>query len=200
MIKPRRKKNETTEAYNRRASKLYYDNGYYLKEIAQRLNIPEIEVYNYVANGHKITTEDERNEMISLFNQGYSYNAISKIFNRSRSCVKRRIESPAKFVYNTDYELTDRQLKIIADMAKEDDTIEHIAQTLGIDMRYVKYRLRHIAGRKHITYVTEEEHDEFIRLYKKGKSYKTIAKECGRSVSTVARHLHDAGYWRSREK
>ena len=200
MIKPRRKKDETIEAYNKRASKLYYDNGYYLKEIAQRLNISEIEVYNCVANGNKITTEAERLEMISLFNKGYSYTAIGKIVNRSRSCVKKRIECPAKFAYKTDRELTDRQLKIMVDMAKDNCTIEHIAQTLGVDERYIKYRLRHVVGRKRTTYVTEEERNKFVRLYKKGKSHRAIAKECGRGVNTVTRHLHIAGCWKSREK
>ena len=39
MIKPKKLKNESIDAYNERASKLYYSEGYHITEIAKKLKI-----------------------------------------------------------------------------------------------------------------------------------------------------------------
>lgn len=201
MTKPRKKKNESIDAYNERASKLYYDNGYHIKEIAERLKIDETEVYNYVVtNGRKITTAAEREEMIQLFNKGYSYYAIANIFQKSRSCVKKRIECPAKIGYSTSNDLTDKQLKKMKEMAENGETLEAISKEIGVKVGTIRYRLDHTNMRERTTHVTPDEVKKFIRLYKKGKSHAEIAKICNRSRGAVCRHLHRAGYWRSREE
>lgn len=202
MTKPRRKKNESIDAYNERASKLYYANGYHIKEIAEKLKIDKIEVYNYVANGPKITTEAEREEMISLFNKGYSYSSIAKIFNRSRACIKDRIESPAKINCGCNSDLTDKQLKKMKELANEGKCIKDIAREIGVRDRSIEYRLSHtdVGVNRRFTYVTPAEVKKFVRLYKNGKSHNEIAKTCNRSRSTVLKYLHKAGCWRSKEK
>lgn len=194
MVKPRKTKNESIDAYNERASKLYYNNGYHIDEIAERLNIDPVEVYNYVVTGHKITTSAEREEMIALFNKGYSYSAIAKIFNRSRMCVRTRIERPARVNTSSSNTLTDKQLKKMRDMANDGAYIETIAKELGIPVSSVKYRLNHTNIRNHIKYVSKDEVKQFIKLYKKGKTITEISKLTNRSRNTVSRHLKAAGY------
>lgn len=194
MVKPRKRKSESVEQYNERVSKLYYSEGYHIKEIADKLQIDILEVYNYVSNGYKITTEAEREEMIHLYNQGYSYTAIGKIFNRSHSCVKDRIERPAKFNHGDKNKLTEEQLKKMKDMVNSGKNMEEIAREIGISVRSVAYRLRHTNMRKTYTNVSKAELNKFIRLHKKGKTHKQIAELCNRSRSTISRHLSAAGY------
>lgn len=202
MTKPKRLKNESIDAYNERASKLYYSNGYHINEIAKKLKIDKIEVFNYVTNTYKITTASEREEMISLFNKGYSYSAIAKIFNKSRACVKDRIERPATINYKRSVDLTDKQIDKIKKMAKDGKTIREIAKEIGINEKSVEYRLSHTDAEIHkkYKYVSPAEVNQYIKLYKKGKSHYEIAEICGRSRTTVSRHLHAKGYWRSKEK
>ena len=201
MIKPRRKKNESNAAYNERATKLYYSNGYHIKEISKRLNIEEVEVYNYITTGRKITTEAEREEMIRLYNQGYTYSAIAKILGRSRACVTDRIKSPAKCKWqNSPDNLNDKQIKMIQDMAKEGMLVTAIAKEIGIRRGSVEYRLKHIGMPCKYKYVTKEEEKKFVRLYKKGLTHAEIGRICGRHRSTVYTHLHKLGYWRNKEK
>ena len=194
MQKPKIKKNESLDEYNERASKLYYENGYHVKEIAKRLDMDEIEVYNYViTKGHRITTEAERREMITLFNKGYSYTAIAKIFGKSRACIKDRIERPAKINRSGSGDLTDKQIKKIKEMAKNGAYLKTIAKELNIPVSAVRYRLSHGIRKPHHTYVTPAELNKMIRLYKKGKNQTEIAKLCNRGRSTVHNHLHKAG-------
>lgn len=195
MIKPRKRKNESVEVYNERAIKAYFKDGYHIKEISERLKIDEIEVYNCVAAGNKITTEAEREEMIRLFNQGYSYTAISKIFNKSRTCVSERIKNPAKLNFKgQNNNVTDAQLNNMKDMASNGETLEAISKKTGIDVVSVKYRLSHTDIRpKVVRRVSKSEVNKFIKLYKSGKSYAEIAKICNRGRNTVNRHLHKAG-------
>lgn len=200
MGNPRKRKNESDSSFHERSSKYYYSNGYHIKEIAKKLKIDETEVYNYVTNGRKITTTAEREEMIQLFNKGYSYQAIANIFKKSRSCVKQRIEYPAKISYSTVNDLTDKQLKKMKEMAENGETLESISKEIGAGIGTIRYRLDHTNMRKHITHISKNEVKKFIQLYKKGKSHSEIAKMCNRSRGAVCRHLHEAGYWRSKEK
>lgn len=194
LIKPRRKKDESIDEYNKRVIKLYYGDGYHIKEISNKLKIDEIEVYNCVTNGKKITTEAEREEMIHLYNQGYSYNAIGRIFNKTHSCVKERIEKPAKIICKSNNKLTDRQLRKMTNMAKDGLSTEAIAKELGVKVSTVRYRLSHTGIREKTTHVSKSEVNKFIRLHNEGKTIKEIAKICNRGKNTVSRHLRAAGF------
>ena len=200
MVKPSKKKNESIDSYNERASKLYYHNGYCITEIAKKLDIGEIEVYNYVTTGKKITTEEERQEMIRLYNKGYSYTAIAKMLNKSRSCVRNRIERPAKAKWHNSVNFSDRQLKKMKDMCKDGAYMETISKEFGVKTSSIRYRLEHMGRSKHHTRVSQEEKELFIYLYKQGKTHEEIAEICNRNRHTVYTHLHRAGYWRSKEK
>lgn len=200
MGNPRIKKNESVEAFNERASKYYYSNGYNIKEIANKLKISEVIVYNYVAHGRKITTNEEREKMIKLFNAGYSYTAIGKIFNRSRTCVRKRIQSPARVrCSQCENTINDSKLRKMKVMAKDGVSLETIAKELDANLSSIKYRLHHSGLRTPNKFISEDEVKEFIKLYKQGKSYNQIARLCNRSKSAVSRHLHNAGYYRSKE-
>ena len=197
MIKPKRLKNESIEEYNERASKLYYNNGYHIAEIAKKLKLNNVDVYNHVVhNGYRITTESERQEMIALYNDGASYSEIARIFNRSRSCVRERIKAPAKTSGKTGTTLNDRQLKKMKDLYESGMTVEAIAEKLKVSLYTVKYRLNHIDTYRHLPRVDEKELMRFIALFYKGKSYKEIAKACNRHPTTVSKHLKAAGYYK----
>ena len=184
------KKNETIDQYNRRVSKLYYSNGYHIIEISKKLNIDIAEVYNYVAKGNRITTKLEREAMINLYNKGYSYSEIARIFNRSRACVTDRIKSPTK-IFNKKYiNVTDDVIKKITDMVKNGATIEEISKETGLSVSNIKYRLSHTNMKKKYNHVSKSEEETFLSLYNKGYSYYKIGKLCNRSDTTVMRHLH----------
>lgn len=191
FIKPRRKLCEPIDVYNERVSKLYYNEGYHIKEIAKKLKIDEVEVFNYVSKAnYRITTETERQEMIYLYNKGYSLSKIAEITGRSRECVRARIESPAKIHCQEGKELTDRQIKKIKDMASKGYNSETIAKELGISEGTIRSRLSHTDLYKpKYNHVSEEEIKEFVRLRKEGKTYEEIGKICGRGKNTVCRYL-----------
>ena len=195
----RKRKNESKSEYHERASKFYYSNGYSIKEIAKKLKIDELEVYNFITTGRKVTTSKEREEMIELYNKGYSITAIAKMFNKSRACIKKRIAAPAQINTGSGYTLSNKEINIISEMINEGKSIQSIARKLGVKTTVIRYRLDHMP-RKRITYVDKYEANKFIYLFKKGKSYKEIAKMCGRARTTVERHIHKAGYWRKNGK
>ena len=200
MTKPRRRKTESDESYYGRVCKLYYSNGYHIKEIASIFKLDPIEVYNYVTNGYKITTNEEREAMVRMYEQGYSYSAIAAKFNKSRACVRHRIESPATLTPNFDNNtITDRQLSRMKELASKGVPMNIIAKELGINVSSVKYRLQHFGLHKSYTRVSKEDIKEFVRLYHEGKSIAKIAKECNRGTKTVEKYLHESGCWRSRE-
>lgn len=200
MTKPKKNSSESIEAYNERVSKLYYNEGYHIKEIAKKLKIDEVEVYNYVASGKRFTTSEEREEMISLYNKGYSIYSIAKKFNRSRACVRKRIGSPAKISCGSINTITDKKIKKMNDMINEGYTIEEISREIGISTSSVIHRLSHSGNRTPNTHVTKSEINKFIKLFKAGKTYTQIAIICNRGLNTVYRHLHAAGYWRRKNK
>jgi transposase len=189
MNKPRKRSKETDEAYKLRAIKLYYTNGYHIDEISERLNIPMVDVYNVVSSGHKITTEEERQEMIHLRNLGYTHSYIANIFGRSRSCIQERINSSAKCTCATATKLTDKQLEQIKSMIKEGMYISDIARELGVSRRTVNDRVKRCGLSSPKKPVTEKEVKRFIRLRKNGHTYKEIAKRCNRCEDTVFRHI-----------
>ena len=201
MIRPRRKINESIDTFHERASKLYYNNGYHIKEIADKLKIDPIEVFNYVTNSYKITTSAEREEMISLFNKGYSYTYIAKVFGRSRACVKARIEKPATINHVRRNSMTDKQIRKMRKLSRQGKCTKEIAREIDVCEKSIEYRLKHTdAGvHKNYKYVTPEEVKLFVELYKSGKSHNEIARICNRSRSTILKYLHKEECWKSRE-
>lgn len=191
MIKPRRKIGESINNYNERVSKLYYNEGYHIKEIAKKLKIDEVEVFNYVsAASYKITTQAEREEMISLRNKGYSYSEIARIVGKSRECIKERIEKPAKINCKVSKELTDKEIKKIKNMVSKGYKVEDIAKEIGISKGNVRSRLNHTdLYQPKYNRVTKEEVNKFAELHKQGKTYEEIGKICGRGKNTVYRYL-----------
>lgn len=188
-----KKDNESIDQYNERVSKLYYSNGYYIKEIAKKLNIDAAEVYNYVTSGRKITTASEREEMVNLYNRGYSYSEIAVLLNKSRHCVRERIKQPSKINCKISKNLTDKQINKMKNMVKKGESLNTIANKLGISVGSLKNRLNHCGRSKSFTYVTKNEVKKFIRLYKNGYSITKIGTMCNRHRHTVARHIHRAG-------
>lgn len=193
MNKPRRKKNETEETYIKRACEEYHLHGYHIDEIAKRLNISMIEVYNHVSKGNKITTEDERNEMIHMRSIGCSYAEISRVTGRSRSCIKARIAAPAKIGCHSKRMLTDKQLKQMKEMAHDGVYIGTIAEILGESRGSISHRLNQ-CGIKRCTKVSKDEEKKYVKMFKSGKNAVQIAKACDRAASTVRFHLHKLGY------
>ena len=193
----RRKKNEPIKEFNERASKYYYSNGCHIKEISDKLGIDEIVVYNYVVtSGLRITTSEERDEMISLHNQGYSYTAIGKIFNKSRTCVRERINTPARARKYMTNEINGKKIDRMVEMSREGAYIKTIAEEIGISTASVKYRLKHTGRVQKYKFVSKDDLNEFIRLFNEGKTYADIARICNRGRNTVMKHLKRAGYYR----
>lgn len=194
MTKPKKKAKESVEAYNKRACKLYHENGYLIKEITTKLKLTEVDVYNYLSN-NSITTEEERERMIKLRDQGLSIRAIAKEVGRSKTTVRTRLESPAKVNCSCKSILNDRQMNLLSKMAKDGCSIREIAKALNMDMSSLKYRISIIDKKTSTpTRVTNKEIKRFIKLYKSGKSCSKIANICGRNETTVRKYLKQEGY------
>lgn len=194
MTKPRKEAKESVEAYNKRACKLYHENGYLIKEIAIKLKLTEVEVYNYLSN-NPITTEEERERMIKLRDQGLSIRAIAKEVGRSKTTVRTRLGCPAKVNCSCKSILNDKQMNLLSKMAKDGYSVREIAKALNMDMSSLKYRISIIDREINIpTKVTNKEIKRFIRLYKSGKSCSKIADVCNRSETTVRKYLKQEGY------
>ena len=179
---------------NEHIVKEYYSRGYCIKEIHEKLNIDMITIYNIVSKGHKITTENERIEMINLRNKGWSISAIARKFNKSRACVRLRLQQPAKIGCNTPVKLSDEQISDIGALSKENH-VTGIAKKLGLNVSCIRRRLEHFSNlpkRK----VSEKELQKFIELFEAGYTHAKIAEECHRSEKTVGAHLRAAGYYR----
>ena len=174
--------------------KEYYSHGYSIREIAEKLNVNPIYVYNIIARGNKITTEEERSQMISLYNQGYSISAIARIIGRSRACVRNRIKSPAKINCRTVIKLTDKQIDNIETLAKKREYPASISRKLGINYNSIKRRLNHSTSIPKRT-ISQEEKNRFIKLHLIGYTHYQIAEKCGRCVKSVGTHLRNAGYY-----
>jgi DNA-directed RNA polymerase specialized sigma24 family protein len=174
--------------------KEYYSHGYSIREIADKLSINPIYVYNIVVKGNKITTEEERAEMINLYNKGYSISAIAKIVGRSRACVRERIKSPAKLNCKTAANLTDKQIDDIENLAKKRKYAAAVSRKLGIKYDTVRCRLKRNTNVPKRT-ISKEEKELFIKLHLAGYTHDQIAEKCGRCVKSVGVHLRNAGYY-----
>lgn len=185
-----KKRNETEKEYNERLSKMYYSNGYHINEIANKMEIDIIEVYNYIT-GSNYTTTEEREKMISLYNSGVSYEEIAKKFSKSVTCIKDRIKSPTKLVCgNSDEMLSDKQIKKMKNMAIKGYCAKDIAEEIGISENSVIYRMSHTdLDHKIYRNLSVSEMEKMVKLCKNGKSYKEIAKICKRSDIVVIKVL-----------
>ena len=171
--------------------KEYYSNGYCIKEISEKLNIDMITIYNIVAKGHKITTERERTEMLALRRKGWSISAIARKFNKSRACIRLRLQQPAKIGCIDPINLSDEQISNIGTLSKE-KYITDIAKQLGVNVSSIKRRLEHFSTRAKRN-VSEKELQKFIELFEAGYTHAQIADKCNRSVKTVGTRLRAAG-------
>lgn len=195
MSRPRRNCGESQEDYIRRASLALYNDGYYINEIAEKLKTDTLTVYNNLVIGSKrITNEDERAVMIELRGKGLSYRKIAAEVGRSATCVRERINAPAKYRHDlSEYHLTDRQLKNLKKWYLEGKSLKWIAEKLNIGVHSVKYRLIR-AGifekERNPKRITTKEMYKFNTLRKKGYTIEKIAKECNRSVYSVRKYLN----------
>ena len=195
----RKRKNETINEFNERATKHYYNEGYHIVEIAEKLKIDVNEVYNYiVVSRPRVTTEKERAEMIKLYNLGYTYSAIGRLLNRSRTCVRERIQSPAKCRCRRYISVSNKQIPKIKEMIKNGATIKTISESTGISENSIKCRISHtnINSARACSKVTKSEINRFIELYNDGNSCYKIAKICKRGETTVRRHLRRVGVYK----
>jgi len=193
--KPRRKKGESIESYNKRICVMYRNSGYYIDEIAKKTKLSQIEVYNAITTYNNITTESEREEMLAMRSAGLSLSQIANALGKSRSCVRARLKSPAKIKINSKNKLTDKQIKKLNSMVKDGCYIKTIAEELNISENTIKYRMKNSETLKRTSNrVTNEEVNKFIKLFNKGYTYAKIAEECDRCASTVSKHLRKLGY------
>lgn len=196
-MKVKKLKNETKEQFIERATNLYYSDGYHLSEIADKLKCSKLTVYGIISkNGNKmITTEEERELMIALRDQDFSYRAIGKILHKSHTCVRRRIMQPAKhhITESYDYKLSDKQLNHLKEWYKEGKTMAWIARQLNISNKSVKYRLvkANIYDPNLSVPLTIKEKLTIKTMRATGKTISEIAITCGRKYSTIAKYLND---------
>lgn len=194
-MKPKKYKNETKEEYIIRASKELQSEGYHISEIAKKLKCDKFKIYNIlVPKGYKFTTEEERQEMIRLRNEGYSLREIGRMVGRSPTCVRDRILRPVTLREDyTEYNINDRTLKKIKNYYIDGKSIKWISNKFNLPENAIEYRLKKaklFKSRRIENNVTEEEVKLFIDLYyNKGYTLTQIAKECKRDRGTVSRHI-----------
>lgn len=188
---------ESHKEHIERVSRMMFNDGYHITEIANKLKCDKIEVYNSLYHTNKITDDEEREIIINLYNNGYSYREISDKLGISKACVARRIKSSAKYI-NTSHEyiLTDRQLHNLKQWYLSGMSMAWIARKLNITSRAVKYRLIKSGIYKNnytksVPVTTKEEH-RFNLLYKRGYTIGEISKECGRGYSIVNKVIHQS--------
>ena len=195
MNRPRRKPGESIDDYVKRASVILHNNGYHFSEISRKLHVDKLTVYNILVHSPRcrITTEDERAVMIELRGRGYSYRKIAEEVGRSATCVRERINKPARFYDGyPESVLTDIQIDQMKQWYADGWTIKAIADQFGIHRSCILYRLK-AAGlfdpSRTPKKVSTNEKYGYYKMHKKGKTAAEIAKYYGRSVETVYRHL-----------
>lgn len=196
MINPRKRKNESNEEFLKRATNEYYSNGYYISEIADKLKCDKFTIYNFIVKDkNKITTDDEREVMLSLRSQGLSYREIAAKIGKSAACVHDRIKRPAKYhIENDNYKISEKDLERIKIWyAKEGKTLSWISKQLNVPTPSIKYRLIK-AGlykpnlSKSIP-LTNKEKLIIKAMRLSGKNAIEIAKSCGRDYSMVSKYI-----------
>ena len=197
MIKPRKKYGESEDDFIVRASKAYYSNGYHITEIASKLNCKVIDVYSAVIGGKfRPTTEEERDVMILMYNQGMNYTEIAKKMNRSRTCVMSRIKKPASCNVESGYDLSDKDIIKMKEWYKSGKTVRWIAKQFDVPERSITYRLKKSGDYKkefsRTVPLTSKEKITIKKLYKQGKTVKEIADITGRHHNLIASHIKNS--------
>lgn len=195
MIKPRKKYKESMEDFIKRASIEYYSDGYHIAEIAFKLKCDIIDIYSIITNDckYKITTSEERDLMISMHNQGYSYSEIAKKTGRSRQCVTSRIKCPPKCYIEHGYNLTDKEIEKMKKWYLEGKTLVWIAKQLKCSSASVKRRLNKTGTYKpNYSYsVPLSNKDKIIikKMHKNGHTINEIANEIGRHSNLISKFI-----------
>lgn len=191
-----RKIGENKQIYIERAAKEMYCNGYHISEIANKLKCDILIIRNAVTdiNKYKITTEEERQKMINMYECGYSVKYIAKIFNRNESCVNRRIKSKAKFYKKyKEYKLSDKDINYLKKMYLKGYTLKSICKELGITYTSARRRLIKAGiwqpNLSQKIEVPNYEKNKYRSLYNKGFKVSEIAKKFNRQYCVVARTL-----------
>ena len=194
MVEPRRKYRESKEDFIKRASQIYYSNGYHLTEIASKLKCDILDVYTATIKGkYRTVTSDERDLMISMYCQGYSYSKIAKELGRSRACVQTRIKTAPKCYVESGYTLSDKDLEKMKKWYDEGKTMKWIANQLKISEGSIRHRLikAGIHEKDHSLKIPLSNKDKIIikKMYKMGKTIKEIADNIGRHHNMISKYI-----------
>lgn len=195
MVKPRKRYGETAEDFIKRASQEYYSNGYHINEIAFKLKCDIIDVYTAVTSDYKcrITTPEERDLMISMYNHGYSYSKIAKELGRSRQCVTSRIASAPQCHVEHGYNLTDREIEKMKKWYLEGKTSVWIARQLKCSEASIRRRLNKIGIYKfnygYSIPLSNKDKNIIKKMYKNGCTVGEIADKTGRQPNLIYKFI-----------
>lgn len=194
----KRKENETDLEFFERKVWHYYDMGYNINEIANIIECNIIDVYNVmVPPTSNAVSESERARMLELRAKGMTIREIAKEMNRSATCVKKRLDSPAKLpIDNTKIKLNQDELDLIKKYYSKGKTFTYISKKLGnkISAKQVRYRIEKMGLWKGYNSesipLTFSEKRQIKSLIKKGKNIYYISKEIGRTVQCIDKYIN----------
>lgn len=195
----KQKENESDLEFFERSVWHYDSLGYNVNEIAEILNCDIIEVYNIinVCTTNTPVSEAERAKMLELRAEGMSLRAIAKAMGRSATCVKRRLNSPAKLpMSNVTVTLNQDELDLIKKYYAKGKTFTYISKKLGekISPNQVRYRIEKMgiweANNSELVPLTFSEKHKIKSLVRKGKSIYYISKEIGRTVQCIDKYIN----------
>lgn len=194
----KRKENETDLEFFERKVWYYNAIGYNINEIADIIKCNVIDVYNIIAtHNSNAVSESERAKMLELRASGMSLRAIAKATGRSASCVKRRLDSPAKLpMNNIEVTLTQDDLNLIKTYYTKGKTFTYISKKLDnkISSNQVRYRIEKMniwrANNSELVPLTFSEKRQIKSLIKKGKNIYYISKEIGRTVQCIDKYIN----------
>lgn len=192
-MKVKKKPKEAQFDYINRAANELKNKGNHIDEIAAKLGVDQLTIYNaIVPKNSKITTEAERNYMILLREQGKSYNEIAEMIGRSKSCVRDRVASPAKFNGRHGQSISDRDLLKIIKWYRAGKTASWIAKQVGVSRHAVIYRLKKAGVYQKNGYkvpLTALEKAKIKNMHYRKVNNFSISAEIGRDTNTVSRYI-----------
>jgi transposase-like protein len=146
-------------------------------------------------NGNYPLTENKKQEMVRLYQEGMPIRHIAKELNVNASTVHRNLNKMGvKEVDVTKrkasaHRLTEESKALIVEMYKRGDRVEDIMKTVGCSRPTVYIHVEN-AGLKGSRDFTEEQVNEAIQLYIDGQLTMTqIVRETGMSKATIYRRL-----------
>lgn len=199
MAKIKRKRYETDDEYISRASSELYFNGSHISEIESKLKCTKEEAYNAVVNRqYRIMSPEDRDTIIRLVDNGYSYTEVAKMFGKSPKCIRQRYKTPAKRSRGgKEYILTDKELAKIKKLFNDGMTITYIARELGISTKAATWRLKksgvYVPERSRIYEISPKEIKKYKTLFKKGLTPQQICMKVGRPYRVVYKCLQSEG-------